>query len=167
MKRLERRSEPPDERRCAAELLELIPQMMQRIRVEMRSGRGEISVPQFRALAFIHNHEAASLSAVAEHIGLSAPSMSKLIDNLVARGLVERGAAADDRRRLTLRLTAQGGAALALSRRVTRARLAEALAPLSGGELAEILRAVEILRPLFGAAVVEERAALGRPSPRG
>jgi hypothetical protein len=44
-------------------------------------------MPQFRTLAVIDRNANASLSDVTEHIGLTLPSMSKLVDGLVARKL--------------------------------------------------------------------------------
>ena len=50
----------------------------------------DLSVPQFRTLLFLRRHPGASLSEVAEHIGLTLPSISKMIDRLEARDLLAR-----------------------------------------------------------------------------
>lgn len=137
---------------CAQEMLDVVPQIMRAIRAEMRRHRtADLSVPQFRTLAFIDRGDQPSLSAVAEHIGLTLPSMSKIVDGLVARKLVTRETHPADRRRLVLALTRSGQTALATSRRATRACLAEDLATLSDAERANIVRALETLRPLFAA----------------
>lgn len=137
---------------CAQEMLDVVPQVMRAIRAEMRRHRtADLSVPQFRTLAFIDRGDQPSLSAVAEHIGLTLPSMSKIVDGLVARKLVTRETHPADRRRLVLALTRSGQTALATSRRATRACLAEELATLSDAERANIVRALETLRPLFAA----------------
>ena len=79
----------PDE--CARQILEIVPMVMRAIRTEIRSHRGsELSVPQFRVLIFLNRHEGASLSDIAEHLGLTLPSTSKMIDGLVARNMVTR-----------------------------------------------------------------------------
>jgi len=44
-------------------------------------------------------------SALAGRLAVSPPSVTAVVDGLVTRGLVERQADADDRRRLTLLLT--------------------------------------------------------------
>ena len=68
----------------ARELMEVVPLVMRTFRAEMRGSRAnDLSVPQFRALGFVHRKPGTSLSDVAEHIGLALPSMSKLIDGLV------------------------------------------------------------------------------------
>ena len=135
---------------CAQEILEVVPSVMRSIRAEMRRHRtADLSVPQFRTLAFIDRNVDASLSDVAEHIGLTLPSMSKIVDGLVTRRLVTRQTAPDDRRRLTLALTPRGQSALQASREATRACLAEDLAVLTVHERETITQAMTILRPVF------------------
>jgi MarR family transcriptional regulator for hemolysin len=106
-------------------------------------------VPQFRTLAFIDRQADASLSDVAEHIGLTLPSMSKIVEGLVIRKLVTRQTHPVDRRRMTLALTARGQTALQSSRAATRACLAEDLAALNDRQRDTIVQAMEILRPVF------------------
>jgi MarR family transcriptional regulator for hemolysin len=135
---------------CAQEILEVVPSIMRTIRTEMRRHRtADLSVPQFRTLAFIDRNADASLSDVAEHIGLTLPSMSKIVDGLVTRKFVTRQTAPDDRRRMTLALTARGQTALQSSRAATRACLAEDLAALSDRQRETIVQAMQILRPVF------------------
>lgn len=138
----------PDE--CACEVLEVVPLIMRAIRAQMRSCRTpDLSVPQFRALTFLHGRKGASLSDVAEHVGLTLPSMSKMIDGLVARRLVKRQAHPQDRRRVKLALTARGQTALEVAYGATRARLAERLAALPASQRITVARAMGILRPAF------------------
>src|SRR5512143_2479701 len=135
---------------CAQEVLEVVPIVMRTIRAELRRHRAaDLSIPQFRTLAFIDRNTDASLSDVAEHIGLTLPSMSKIVDGLVTRKLVTRQTAPDDRRRMTLALTARGQTALQTSRAATRACLAEDLATLSDRQRETIVQAMQILRPVF------------------
>jgi DNA-binding MarR family transcriptional regulator len=135
---------------CAQEVLEVVPQIMRAIRTEMRRHRtADLSIPQFRALGFIDRNASASLSDAAEHIGLTLPSMSKMVDGLVARKLVTRQTDAADRRRLTLALTRSGQTALETSRAATRACLAENLAALTEVERANVVKAMAALRPVF------------------
>jgi len=135
---------------CAQEILEVVPAVMRTIRAELRRHRtADLSVPQFRTLAFIDRNVDASLSDVAEHIGLTLPSMSKIVDGLVTRKLVTRQTHPIDRRRMILALTTRGQTALQSSRAATRACLAEDLAALSDRQRDTIVQAMEILRPLF------------------
>ena len=141
-------SPSPDE--CAGQILEVVPVVMRAIRAEMRSHRApDISVSQFRALAFINRRKGASLSDVAEHIGLALPSMSKMVDGLVARNLVKREAHPRDRRRLTLALTQRGRAMQKSARAATQRFLAARLATARASDRAMVAQAMAVLRPLF------------------
>lgn len=131
-------------------VLEVVPLIMRTVRSEMRRARGlELSVPQFRTLGFVHRQPGASLSDVAAHIGLALPSMSKLVDGLVERKLLIRSSHADDRRRITLELTAKGKALLQSAHASTQAALAKRLATLDESERATVVQAMHILQPLF------------------
>ncbi len=135
---------------CAREMLEVVPLIMRVIRGQMRSHRTpDVSVPQFRTLTFLNRHEGASLSDVAEHIGLTPPSTSKLVDGLVGRGLVSRKGSPDDRRRIRLELTKQGRTTLQAAWSATQADLAKRVAALAPGEPALVVQAMRTLRPLF------------------
>jgi len=123
---------------------------MREIRRQMRSRRGpDLSVPQFRVLAFLHRKPAASLTDVSAHIGTSLPSVSKLVDGLVSRSLVEREASTLDRRCLTLHLTREGQELLEAARTGTQSHLSRQLSDLSPSDQAAVMRALEILSSLF------------------
>lgn len=137
---------------CAHTMLDVVPLVMRMLRAEMRQHRAaDLSVVQFRTLNFLHTHAGASLSAVAEHVGLTLPAMSTLVDGLVARKMVKRGAAVGDRRRITLALTEPGQAALDATKAATEAQLAQRLAGLSAADCAVVTQAMQILSPLFAA----------------
>jgi DNA-binding MarR family transcriptional regulator len=140
----------PSAEECAREMLEVVPMIMRAIRSQMRSHRTpDLSVPQFRSLTFLGHHQGASLSDVAEHIGLTRPSASKLIDGLVARGLVSREGCPVDRRRIRLALTNKGRVTLRTARTAAQADLASRMAALPSSEQATVERAMRTLRALF------------------
>jgi DNA-binding MarR family transcriptional regulator len=135
---------------CAREMLEVVPMIMRVIRSQMRSHRTrDLSVPQFRTLNFLARHQGASLSDVAEHIGLTRPSASKLIDGLVERGLVSRRGSLVDRRRVRLGLTNPGRVTLRAAWAAAQADLASRVAALPSGEQASVEQAMRTLRLLF------------------
>lgn len=135
---------------CAHELMGAAPQIMQAIRVEMRRGRGsDISIPQFRSLAFIQRNPDSSLSNLAEHLGLTLPSVSKLVDGLVKQKLVIRQESTTDRRCLTLVLTEIGAAIVNSARADAQSNLAKKMVHLSNDELETIYQAMQLLRPIF------------------
>ncbi|HUI89126.1 MAG TPA: MarR family transcriptional regulator [Anaerolineales bacterium] len=135
---------------CARQLLDTAPQVMRSIRAEMRSHRGhDLSVPQFRTLTFINRNPEASLSHLADHLGLTLPSTSKLVDGLVNQKIITRRESKEDRRRLTLVLTKSGEDILRAARDAAQNHLKDVLHELSAEELSTILRAMNLLQPLF------------------
>ena len=135
---------------CARDLMETAPQIVQAIRVEMRRGRGsDISIPQFRAMRFIQSHPDSSLSNLAEHLGLTLPSVSKLVDGLVKQKLLSRKESTSDRRKLTLVLTASGRGIVDAARAQAHAALAQKIESLSDQDLATISKAMQLLNPVF------------------
>jgi DNA-binding MarR family transcriptional regulator len=136
---------------CARQLMETVPMVMQYIRRQMRNLRmHDLSVPQLRTLYFVSLHERPSLSDVAEFIGLSLPSMSRLVDGLVKKSLLTRTSCPNDRRHIRLGITELGQTALDASWKGTHTRLAEEVATLNQGDRTTIIAAMETLRGLFG-----------------
>jgi len=138
----------PDE--CAHEVLDVVPLAMRTIRKQLRThGTQLLSVPQFRTLLFINANKGASLSEVADHIGLTLPSMSALVDGLVTRNFVIRSTHRDDRRRVDLTLTERGETTLRSARNGTQDYLKERFSRLSDTERGTIVRGMRILRQVF------------------
>lgn len=141
----------------AREVLDVVPMVMRFIRAQMREyGAVELSVPQFRSLLFIKRHADSPLGSVAEHLGLTPPSTTKLVDCLERRALVQRKASSADRRKISLGLTARGNALLDKATKGTQASLVEALADLEAPELKAIGVAMAALRRVFSATSRDE-----------
>ncbi|MCJ7432875.1 MAG: MarR family transcriptional regulator [Anaerolineales bacterium] len=135
---------------CAHELIDTAPQIMQAIRVEMRRGRScDLSIPQFRTLRFIQCNPDSSLSDLSKHLGLTLPSVSKLVDGLVKQKLVIRQESTADRRCLTLALTQAGASIVNSARASAQANLVKNLGRLSDSELEMVCQAMKLLRPIF------------------
>jgi DNA-binding MarR family transcriptional regulator len=135
---------------CARELLAVVLMVMQAVRVEMRSRRTpELTVPQFRTLVFLSKFPGAGPSDLAEHIGLSLPSMSKMVDGLVGKGLVARESCTDDRRRVSLTLTPTGRSIYGQASQGTLAALAKKLDALTPQERAELSRSMRTVQRIF------------------
>lgn len=135
--------------RAAALLMDVIPLIMNRLRAETFHHMPELSMPQLRTLIFLYRHEDASVSQVADYVGLKLPSMSKTVNTLVVRKLVISRASSKDRRCVRLRLSPSGVNELMRARRLIEARLVERLAILGPDKQAGIVTALEALRPLF------------------
>jgi DNA-binding MarR family transcriptional regulator len=106
------------------------------------------SLPEFRALNYLSQYPEASLNVVAEHLGLTPPTASKLVQKLVTDGVVARKGATD-RRRVCLSLTESGNAALSAARVETRQQLAECLGSLNQKELNAVSMALKALGRAF------------------
>ena len=144
--------------RCAIELLQTIPALMQAIRVETRAQNArEFSVPQIRTLIYIYRMPGSPLKDVAEFIGVSLPSMSKLVDGLVQRGYVERAADADDRRKVALSLSPKGQEAMRAGRARTVAAMKRKLKNAATDDLERICDGLAVLRELFHIECLPER----------
>lgn len=136
---------------CAREILETVPRVMRFIRAEMRRHASpQLSVPQFRVLAYLGRTPGTSLSDVAEYLGVSTPTASATVDRLVRRGLVERGQHPAERRRVVLRLTQTGKALLERVRTLTRAPITQILAALPESDLRSLGEGLAVMRRAFG-----------------
>jgi DNA-binding MarR family transcriptional regulator len=136
-------------KKCAVKVLEAVPPTMWFIRCHMRRHREGLSLPQFRALYFIHANPSVALSRVAGHLGASVPSTSRLIADLESQRLVARRSNAKDRRVIELAVTSKGAAVTVSARSATIDRITEALAAFSDREQAAIAKAMDLLQRQF------------------
>jgi long-chain acyl-CoA synthetase len=91
----------------------------------------DLSVPQYRVLALLAGGPAAS-SWLADRLTVSPPSVTAVVDGLVARALVVRNPDPSDRRRLNLELTEAGRRLLVAADDSVNERLAQIAAHLAG-----------------------------------
>lgn len=149
-------TQSPGNAEVAQVVIEVVPQVMQILRGEMRRRRGpEISVLQLRALAYLRRNPGATLSSLAEHVGLTLPSMSSQVSGLVARKLIDRSISTEDRRYVTLTLTEQGRQLMETARAGTQESLAKSLVVLSSEEREIVAEAMHLLARVFGPAPTE------------
>lgn len=150
---------------CAAELLEVVPLMMRVIRSKVRAHSSpELSMPQFRALAFLGRNEGAMLGDVASFLTLTLSAASKLVDGLVNADLVTRESDLRDRRKIVLKLTPAGKDKFAAARQATSDFLAERVAPLASEDRVCIADAMRVLQRVF-TDVPETSAHLTKDDP--
>jgi DNA-binding MarR family transcriptional regulator len=84
------------------------------------SGEPHLKPGRYAAMAIIHSTPGIAPGEVGRAIGRDKSTVTPLIQELQRRGLVARETASDDRRRITLRLTAAGEAALKTLRQHAR-----------------------------------------------
>lgn len=135
------------------ELLEAVRGLL-RISLYAADRIGDVSVVQLRALTVLHRHGQANLGELTDEMGVTVSTVSRLVDRLVAAGLVDRRVAEHNRREIALRLTRRGQATL---RRYDDVRLASVYECLEAMPEAQRETAFAGLRA-FGAA-----AAVGAP----
>lgn len=140
----------PDTRPCSEALLALAPALMQFLRLGMRNGRGaELSVPQFRVLVHACLRPGATLRQLAEPLGVSTATASRMVETLVVRGLLERSPGQADRRQVAIALTPAGQQVLDSAHSLARGQFEARLAGLDAPALDSLTRALQLLHTLF------------------
>ncbi len=146
---------------CATELLETVPLMMRVIRSRVRAHSSpELSMPQFRTLAFLGRNEGAMLGDVAAFLTLTLSAASKLVDGLVNANLVTRANDLRDRRKVVLKLTPGGQDRFNTVRRATADFLAQKMVSLTQQQRVCIVEALHTLQEAF----TDEPEVRGAPS---
>jgi DNA-binding MarR family transcriptional regulator len=140
--------------RCAAELMETIPIIMQFMRAEIRGQSSSfLSVPQFRVLAYLNRYPGAPLSDVAEHLGVTRATASAMTERLVQCNFIHRVEHPQMRRQVMLTLTESGSAYLKEIRLMTQDKIASLLYPLTEEELLQVSTGLAVLEKIFRTAI--------------
>jgi len=117
---------------------------------------GELTVPQFRVLSFL-DRSPERASGIAAKAGVTKPSLTGIIDGLVARGWVRRVEVDGDRRGVALEITDLGRTALRRATAEAAAHLDGILALVDDRDRAAVISG---LQALSRALVEHRRAAL-------
>jgi DNA-binding MarR family transcriptional regulator len=107
--------------------------------------RDLISPPRLSALAAIVRTGPVSLSALASTEQVRAPTMSRIVEELVQEGLVVRETPPDDRRSVRISATEAGRSLLQHAGKQRVGALTRRLDTLAESEKRALLRAVELL----------------------
>ena len=135
---------------CAQAVMETVPPIMRTIREEVRRrGAPQFSIPQLRTLAYLHRRPGACLFHLAEHLGVSRPTASNLVERLVRRGMVARGTNPEERRRVALTLTPVGARHFRRARQSAQAWMAAVFAGQSPTTLRCITEGLSLLNKTF------------------
>lgn len=100
----------------------------------------ELTPTQFAAMAKTFELGPASQAALGRATAMDAATIKGVIDRLEMRGLLATDPCGDDRRRVLVRLSAEGARLFGALADRARAITAETLAPLAPGERATLLR---------------------------
>ncbi|GAA4547386.1 MarR family winged helix-turn-helix transcriptional regulator [Amycolatopsis samaneae] len=81
------------------------------VAVSVRSvaAAGELTLPQFRLLVVLHTRGPLKHAVLADQLGVTPSTASRMVDRLVAVGMVERLSSPTSRREIVLELTREGG----------------------------------------------------------
>lgn len=112
--------------------------------VERSVEKAGLTLPQYRLLAFLALGPVAA-ARLAERLSVSRPTVTAVVDGLVAEGLVMRSRGRPDRRQVDHSLTPAGQEALAAADEAVGARLAELLALLPDERRAQAVTGLEAL----------------------
>lgn len=109
-----------------------------------------VTARQATLLWLVKRSPGLSLAELAAEEGISPPALSGHVDRLERAGLIERVRSSEDRRRVGLRLTAEGARLLRRVRARRTTWLAEHLRALDPAELEAIVAAIPALQRLLG-----------------
>jgi len=151
MQQLRTTSDGDLNRTCAREVLDAVPPVVWFLRREFRAFRKGLSLTQVRTMSLIQRQPAANLSVVAEFLGVSLPTASRIVQGLVSAGLLTRRGSTADRRQLALVITPEGDALLQTAWDGTQSRLQEQLQNLNPDQQQALAQAMGVLKEIFGA----------------
>jgi DNA-binding MarR family transcriptional regulator len=137
-----------DAESVAAELRPILLRVARELRKETE--QLGITARQATLLWLVKRSPGLSLAQLAAEEGISAPAMCGHVDRLEKAGLIERIRSTEDRRRIGLRLTAEGGRLLRRVRARRTTWLAERLGALPPEELEAVEAAIAPLASLVG-----------------
>jgi MarR family transcriptional regulator, transcriptional regulator for hemolysin len=94
---------------------------------------------------------------LAASVGIEGPSVVRLLDTLIAKGLIERSEDAADRRAKLLRLTADGKQIVNRIHATVLALESEVLSPFSAGEIAQMAGFIQRLESSVNALRLRDK----------
>lgn len=149
-----------DRANLVEEAVQLLPRIVRCLH-EAYSGYAEVgglTLGQIKALAFLYHHDRATISEIADGLGVALPTASELIDKLVERSLVERATNPLNRRQVLVRLT---DSALTIGREIhdaRRAQVRQAFSLLSPIEQEAFVRGLQALSASLGSTPTQSCA---------
>ena len=112
--------------------------------LEVALGDTGLSLPQYRLLLFLSGGSERA-TALAGSLAVSPPSLTALVDGAVARGLVQRVPAPDDRRAVRHEITDDGHRLLTEADGALAAKLDDIVGHLSGTERQKVVDGLRLL----------------------
>jgi DNA-binding MarR family transcriptional regulator len=133
---------------ATSELIDVVNLVTQAFWAELRRSGSTIEMSQWSLLRRI-GRSPCTMSELARYKGVGLPTISKSVDMLVRRGLVERWVDKTDRRQTLVRLTAAGRKVLVECRRALEDFLDQRLASLSASERQAVDDSLQLVRKVL------------------
>jgi DNA-binding MarR family transcriptional regulator len=105
----------------------------------------DLSLSQVNAMFRLYHHGHSSVNDLANHLGITMPAVSQLLDPLIAAGLVLRSENPKDRRMKLIALTEKGKDLVKKSMNTRHAWLSDLSEVLSDSEKAQFLPVIKLL----------------------
>jgi DNA-binding MarR family transcriptional regulator len=107
--------------------------------------RGNISFSQFYLLSYLSTSREMTMTDIARKMGHSTAAATGLVDRMEKLGYVERAHAADDRRKVMVRITQKGLDLVAKLRAALQTRVAEAMEESKSNDIDGLLASAGLL----------------------
>ena len=146
MQQLQKSSDPLV---CAAGILEAVLDVMLLLREQIahtQAKKSGATLIHVRAMGVLRKRPGATLSALAAQLALTLSATSRLVDALVAKGLVARKIPAGNRRTVSLHLTPAGAKVHSRARDEAQRELAHILLRLPPARRAALTHSMHTLR---------------------
>jgi len=132
---------------CSTTIIGTIPVLMHDLRNKFRSGnQGTLSVAQFRILGNVYRNGTRTSRDLSDHIGVSLPAISRMVDVLVNKGFIQRLPSIHDRRQTPLRVTPKGRRYYVQSRSFAEKSVTHRISQLDDSKKHLLIEALSILR---------------------
>ena len=118
----------------------------------------DLPASHFPVLAALDRLGALNVGELTEAVGMSQPGVTRLLDKLVAEGLVSSAQLADDRRVRTIALTKSGRQLIERSKRTAWPMIEAAVADACAGPAQPLLTVLAALETALAAAPLDSRA---------
>lgn len=103
--------------------------------------KGKLSFPQFFLLTYLSSEDYLTMSSIAKKMGHSTAAATGLVDRLEKLSFVERVHAAEDRRKIMVRITARGAEVVSTMRGHIATELGELMEDMDEEEASSIAAA--------------------------
>ena len=134
----------PSQRKVDPNRLADVVMMTQRsciLNLSSELNRGNISFPQFFLLTYLSSEDYLTMSAIAKKMGHSTAAATGLVDRLEKLGFVERVHAAEDRRKIMVRITSSGSEIVSTMRQHIASELADIMEDLDDVDASSVVAA--------------------------